>query len=162
MADYREQLARAQERPEFSREYSDVAHQIEQAVDPFLTTMEALWAEGDALTLVHADVMENHVLIHAGHPYLIDWGQARYGPLYVDLPNYFTAESVLFYRDALAEFGHDIPIDAFMKHYRDAGRYPGFKYIGFLLFLWTNGDLDSLHGPLLQQLLHGADLTPSP
>src|SRR5205823_6249849 len=91
----------------------------------------------------------------------IDWGQARYGSFYLDLPNYFTPQSVLLYRDALAELGLDIPADEFMAHYRDAGRYPGFKYIGFLLFQWANGHLDSLHGPLLQQLLHGkASATP--
>ena len=156
LADYREQLARARERPTFSAEYGSIAQQIEQAVAPFLTTMEALWTEGDSLTLIHADMMEDHVLIHASRPYLIDWGQARYGSLYMDLPNYFTPEGALLYRDALAEFGHAIPADAFMRRYRDAGRYPGFKYIGVLLFLWANGHLDSLHGPLLQQLIHGA------
>jgi aminoglycoside phosphotransferase (APT) family kinase protein len=156
LADYRQQLARACERPEFSREYGAVVQQIEQAVGPFLAAMETLWQEGDSLTLIHADMMENHVLVSAGHPHLVDWGQARYGPLYLDLPNYFTPDNVLLYREALAEFGHDIPASAFMERYREAGRYPGFKYIGFLLFLWANGGLDSLHGPLLQQLLHGA------
>jgi hypothetical protein len=42
-----------------------------------------------------------------------------------------------------------------MRRYRDAGRYPSFKYIGVLLHLWVAGRLGSLHGPLLDQLLHG-------
>ena len=159
LADYRAQLARAQERPEFSAQYGSVVQHIEQEVHPFLTTMDALWKDGNSLTLIHADMMDSHVLMHEGQPYVIDWGQARYGSLYLDLPNYFTPAGALLYRDALAELGRDIPADQFIEHYREAGRYPGFKYIGFLLFLWTNGHLDSLHGPLLQMLIHGAPST---
>jgi hypothetical protein len=77
------------------------------------------------------------------------------------LPNYFTPVNVRFYREALAELGIAIPEAAFMERYRVAGRYPGFKYMGFLLHLWTTGQLGSLQGPLLQQLLHGA-VDPSP
>src|SRR5947209_15154520 len=87
------------------------------------------------------------VLVHAGRPYLIDWGQARYGSFYLDLPNYFTPDSVHSYRDALAELGLDIPEDAFMRRYREAGRYPGFKYVGVLLHRWVAGRRGSLHGP---------------
>ncbi len=155
LADYRTQLALAQASPAFSSEYGLIAQQVEQTVPSFLTDMDALWQEGDALTVIHADVMDSHLLFSGGHPSIIDWGQARYGPLYLDLPNYFTPATVLFYREALAEFGVPIPTDKFMERYQKAGRYPGFKYIGVLLYLWTNGHLDSLHGPLLQQLLHG-------
>jgi hypothetical protein len=136
-------------------EYGDIGRQMEEAVGPFLAAMDSLWAEGDSLTLIHADMMDDHVLVHARRPYLIDWGQARYGSFYLDLPNYFTPDSVLSYRDALAELGLDIPEDAFMRRLREAGRYPGFKYIGVLLSLWVAGQLGSLHGSLLDQLLHG-------
>jgi hypothetical protein len=153
LEDFREQLARAMERPAFVTEYGDLARQMEEAVGPFLAAMDSLWAEADALTLIHADMMDDHVLAHDGRAYLIDWGQARYGSLYLDLPNYFTPDNVLLYRDALAELGLDIPEEEFMGRYREAARYPGFKYIGFLLFLWMNGQLRSLHGSLLDQLL---------
>ncbi len=38
-----------------------------------------------------------------GQIYLIDWGQARYGRLYLELPNYFTGAEALLYRDALVQ-----------------------------------------------------------
>jgi len=155
LADYREQVARAMERPAFVEEYGDIARQMDEAVGPFLAAMDALWTEGDALTLIHADLMGTHLLVRDGRPYLIDWGQARYGSLYLDLPNYFTPDTVSVYRDALAELGLKIPEERFMRRYREAGRYPGFKYMGFLLSLWQAGQLTSLHGPLLDQLLHG-------
>src|SRR5919201_6301548 len=47
LADYRQQLARAMERPEFVAEYGDVARQMEKAVGPFLAAMDSLWADGD-------------------------------------------------------------------------------------------------------------------
>ncbi len=155
LADFRQQLALTVEHPAFAAEYGETARRMEEVTQPFLVVMGTLWTEGDSLTLIHADLMDDHVLIHAGRPYLIDWGQARYGSLYLDLPNIFTPDTVLLYQDALAELGHDIPTEEFMRRYREAGRYPGFKYMGFLLSLWRAGQLDSLHGSLLDQLLHG-------
>ncbi len=155
LADFRQQLALAREHPAFAAEYGETARRMEEAAQPFLASMDALWTDGHSLTLIHADLMDDHVLVHAGRPYLIDWGQARYGSLYLDLPNIFTPHTVLLYRDALAERGHDIPTEEFMRRYREAGRYTGFKYMGFLLSLWRAGQLDALRGPLLNQLLRG-------
>lgn len=156
LADFREQLAQAMQQPAFLSQCGDVARQMEHAIEPFLTSMAALWAEAETHTLIHADMMDTHVLVQADRPYLIDWGQARYGSFYLDLPNYFTPGSVGFYREALAELGAVIPAAEFMQRYRAAGRYPGFKYMGFLLHLWAAGQLNSLQGPLLHYLLHGA------
>src|SRR5581483_3117460 len=98
---------------------------------------------------------DDHVRADGDRAYLIDWGQARYGPLYLDLPNYFTPDEALLYRDALAELGHAIPTDLFLQRYRQATRYPGFKYIGFVLYMWRPGQPGSLQGPLLDMVLQG-------
>ena len=94
LADFREQVARARERPAFLAQIGDVARQMEDAVEPFLTSMLALWEAVETHTLIHADMMDTHVLEYEGRPYLIDWGQARYGSFYLDLPNYFTPATV--------------------------------------------------------------------
>jgi len=39
--------------------------------------------------------------------------QARYCSFYLDLPNYFTPDDVLYYREALAELGLNIPEEKF-------------------------------------------------
>lgn len=76
-----------------------------------------------------------------GDCYVIDRGQARYGPLYIDLPNYFPLRNdALRYRDALAALGHDIPHDAFLGRYDAAKAYSGFKYFGFAFHHWFYGD----------------------
>jgi len=155
LADFRRQLALAMEHPAFAAQYGHLAQQMEAAVSPFLSAMDALWEAQDTVTLIHADLSSDHVRMYQGRPYLIDWGQVRLGSLYLDLPNYFLPDTVLLYRDALAELGLDIPEEAFMQRYAEAGRYPGFKYMGFLLYLCRQGQLDSLQGPLLHQLLYG-------
>jgi tRNA A-37 threonylcarbamoyl transferase component Bud32 len=156
LVDFRAQLARAMDHPAFAARNGEIVRQMEEAVEPFLSAMDSLWARAYSLTLIHADMMDSHVLVQEDQPYLIDWGQARYGSLYLDLPNYLTPESVWYYRDALAELGLDIPEAEFAWCYSAAGRYPGFKYMGFLLHLAAADQLGSLRGPLLRQLLHGA------
>lgn len=155
LADYRTQVARAKERPAFTSQLGSVARKMEEAISPFLDAMDMLWQEESSLTLIHADMMDAHILVHDDRPYIIDWNQARYGSFYLDLPNYFTPGGALSYRNALAELGLVIPEDEFMHRYREAGRYAGFKYIGFLLSLWSTGQIDSLQGSLLDQLLLG-------
>lgn len=113
---------------------------LEAAADRFLHAMTTLWDAGDTLTLLHADLHGEHVRIRDGRGYVLDWGQARYGSLFVDLPNYFSRENALLYRDALAALGHDIPHDAFLAGYDAASAYPGFKYFGFAFRDWFCGD----------------------
>ena len=154
LADWRAQLQQAMRYPEFVDEYGSLVPEMERAATSFLADMDDLWAD-DALTLIHADMQDAHVIPHAGRAYIVDWGQARYGSLYLDLTNYFTPDQPLLYRDALAERGHAIPADLFLQRYHQATRYPGFKYIGFVLHMWRPGQPGLLHGPLLDMLLHG-------
>jgi hypothetical protein len=114
--------------------------QLEEAADRFLRDMTVLWEEGDALTLVHGDLHGGNVRAVNGRASILDWEHARYGPLYIDLPNYFSRETALLYRDALAELGHDIPPERFLAGYDAANPYVGFKYFGFGVTDWSTGD----------------------
>jgi hypothetical protein len=112
----------------------------EAAAARFLATVTELWDEGDSLTLVHADFHGDHVRMDADRAYIIDWGFAHYGSLYLDLPNYFSRDDVVLYRDALAALGHAIPLDTFLARYDAVRPYPGFKYFGIGLYNWCYGD----------------------
>jgi aminoglycoside phosphotransferase (APT) family kinase protein len=112
----------------------------------FVNAMEALWDAGESLTLMHADMQPDHVPVHQGCPYFIDWEQARYGTFYIDLPNYFTRDEARLYHQALAERGHAIRLDVFMEHYHEASRYLGFKYIGVGLWFWRAGGANRSDG----------------
>lgn len=128
-------------RNDFAATFAAETPLLETAADRFLRDMTTLWDEGDALTLIHADFHGEHIRVFDGRGYVIDWGQARYGPLYIDLPNYFPLrDDALRYRDALAALGHDIPRDAFLARYAATQAYPGFKYFGFAFHRWFYGD----------------------
>lgn len=126
----------------FADEYGAYTEPLEAAAADFIGTMDALWQAGDTLTLAHADIHNEHVVLHAGRAYAIDWGQACYGSLYIDLPNYFDRDQVLLYRDALAAHGYDVPLVQFMDFYGKTSCYPGFKYFGLGLWSWREGEPD--------------------
>ena len=113
---------------------------LEDAARHFVSDMAALWTEDETLTLIHADFHGDHVRARGNESAIIDWEQARYGPLYIDLPNYFTREESLLYRDALAKLGCDIPPERFLAGYDAASRYVGFKYFGIGVMHWREGD----------------------
>jgi hypothetical protein len=132
---------------------------MEEAAARFMRDMTALWEEGESLTLIHADFHREHVRSRDGRAAIIDWGQARYGPLYTDLPNFFTRDEALLYRNALAELGHDIPRERFLAGYDAASRYVGFKYFGFGVAFWRPGDPPRRREDALkwiEMVLHGA------
>lgn len=124
----------------FADEYGAYTEPLEAAAAQFIDAMDALWQAGDAFTLAHADIHGEHVVLHGDHAYVIDWGQACYGPLYIDLPNYFDRDHVVVYRDALAAHGYDIPADVFMNVYGKTRCYSGFKYFGLGLWSWRAGE----------------------
>jgi aminoglycoside phosphotransferase (APT) family kinase protein len=143
----------------FQAAFSHYTPLLEDAAARFLHAMTALWERGDALTLIHADFHGEHVRSRAGRASIIDWEQAHYGPLYVDLPNYFSREEALLYRDALADLGHDIPRDEFLTGYAAADPYPGFKYFGIGLSQWRNGAPPRQHSSVrywINMVLQGA------
>ena len=125
---------------DFGAAFAAYTEPLEDAAARFLRDMTALWAAGDALTLIHGDLHDQHVRVQERHAYVIDWGQARYGPLYLDLPNLFSREDASHYHASLAALGHVIPPDEFLARYDAARAYVGFKYFGIGLWDWCYGD----------------------
>lgn len=155
---YRPHWQAALEIPEFQRDYGHLTEPLEQAAQRFSAFNEMLWQEGTSLTLTHADLHNQHVLTDAaGQPYFIDWGQARYGSFYLDLPNYFSLEQALDYRAALARNGLEIGEAEFKERYTEAGRYAGFKYMSFCLWSWQTFEpkYDASRLALLKVALNG-------
>jgi hypothetical protein len=125
--------------PAFAAEFAQYTPALEKAADQFARTIQALWQEGDSLTLTHGEVHGEHIMLYQGHPYLIDWGWTYYGPFYLDLPAYFTPQTVHQYHSALAEQGIEIPLADFMERYHAIGRYVGFKYLCSGIWQWPPG-----------------------
>jgi len=139
---WREPWQESLRNPEFAAAYGQHTAALEQAAERFLADMAELWQANASLTLIHADMQPpsgGHLLVSRGRPYLADWGQARYGSLYLDLPNHWNPTTVEHYRLALAAHGITIPPAEFMARYRIAGRYVGFKFLGTMAWFWENG-----------------------
>ncbi len=125
---------------DFAAAFAAYTQPLEAAAARLLDRMAELWAAGDTLTLIHFDFHRDHLRFNQGQAVLIDWGQAHYGPLALDLPNYFSREQVLLYREALAALGHVIAPARLLAQYDAARAYVGFKYFGIGLAAWCYGD----------------------
>ena len=112
---------------------------LEAAHDRLIATLRALIAEGDCLTLLNVDLIPDSVRVWRDGAVFLDWEQAGYGPLYLDLPNQVPLEGALFYRDALARAGYEVPVDVFLERYHEVGRYMGLRYIAVALWDWLAG-----------------------
>jgi hypothetical protein len=124
---------------DFAREFAAYTALLEKAAGRLKDTIAALWQEGDALTLTHGEVHGEHVMIYHNQPYFIDWGWSYYGPFYLDLPAYFTPQTVHHYYRAITGQGFTISERDFMERFRAIGRYVGFKYLCSGIWLWEPG-----------------------
>ena len=136
LGSWRDSWAGALTDPEFEREFGKYSENLKAAAGRFLADMESLWNEGASLTLIHADLHADNIVVWNGQPYFVDWGQARYGSFYLDLPNYFPPAASSVYHEVLTRLDYEIPLSEFFERYREAGRYVGFKYMGFWLARW--------------------------
>jgi hypothetical protein len=125
--------------PEFAAEFGAYTVRLEAASERFLRTLDALTAEGATLTLLNVDLIPEHIRLWRGEARIIDW-------LYLDLPNYFTVETALVYRDALARHGYSISVVEFLERYHEVGRYMGLRYLGHALDLWAQGSAQRRQG----------------
>ena len=108
------------------------------AVD--LITFEA---GAKANTLAHTDVYHGHVFEHGGRAVVIDWGQARYAPLFLDLGDTFdTPEAARVYRAALAARGVRLDDEVFGEGHRLARRFAGVRYVWWWLESWRRDPQD--------------------
>ena len=132
--------------PGFSEEFGAFTAPLETAHERLLRHLAALTAEATSLTLLNVDLIPDHIRLWQGSACFIDWEQAGYGSLYLDLPNAFTIETALTYRDALARHGYDIPEVEFMERFHEVSRYMGLRYLGFSLWQWAQGGAERERG----------------
>ena len=134
---WREQWHSNLEDPAFATEFGAHTSRLEAAMERFIRTLEALTAEGTSLTVLNVDLIPDHIRLWRGKACFIDWEQSSYGSLYLDLPNHFTVETALVYRDALARHNYAIPEVEFLERYHEISRYMGLRYLGYALWQWA-------------------------
>lgn len=124
--------------PLFAQEFGRYTEPLHAALEHLLGVLDELTRENQTLTLINTDITPEHLRLARGKPCFIDWNQAHYGSLYLDLPNVFDVENVLLYRDALARHGLEIAPADFLERYREVGRYVGLRYLEVGLLNWRD------------------------
>ncbi len=122
--------------PKFAVEYGCYTDRLDDLLSRLLTFLHQLNIDDTSLTLINTDLIPNDIRSIDGHPVFIDWDQAAFGSFYLDLPNYFSVEKALCYRDALAQLGLDIHSALFMERFHEIGRYMGLRYLEVGLQAW--------------------------
>lgn len=131
--------------PLFADEFGSYTEPLHTALDRLLGVLDELTREAQTLTLINTDFNPSHLRLARGKPCFIDWDQAHYGSLYLDLPNIFSVETALFYRDALARHGLAIAPADFLERFREVGRYMGLRYLEVGLLHWRHRGDDWPH-----------------
>ncbi|CAF1314184.1 unnamed protein product [Rotaria sordida] len=111
--------------PKFAHEYGCYTDRLDELLSRLIAFLRERTIEDTSLTLIHTDLNPDRIRSIDGCPIFIHWEQAAYGCFYLDLPNYFSVETALCYRDALAELGLNIPPALFMERFREVSRYMG-------------------------------------
>lgn len=128
--------ARALTDAEFARDYGHLSGPLQAAGERFTRFLEDSWQAGRAVTLIHGDLHDGNLVVRAGQPYFLDWEHARCGALYLDLPNLLDGDGLRAYYQAITHLGAGLDESEFWQGVREAGRYVGFKYLGFMLAQW--------------------------
>jgi hypothetical protein len=142
---FRPNWERAKTDPAFVARFGDHIDEVEHVAARIVDDMVAIHDEASSLTLVHTDVNPGNVRLLNGKPYVIDWGTARYGSFYIDVPHHFdTVERGLIHHAALARRGTAIAEWDYVDRFRIAARYTGLRYIWWTLDGWqTDRSLDA-------------------
>lgn len=125
---------------DFTKAFGGYEKNIKEEADKLVETVNYLWANPHSLTLIHGDLHNDHFYFDGQEVHIIDWGSARFGPFYFDLPNFFTREEALIYRAELEALGHKVPETTFLAHFDAVKSFVGFKYFGIGLWNWCFSD----------------------
>ena len=131
---------RAQANPDFMREFGSGFAAVEVSVQTLTHDLLHFSAHHELQTLAHTDVYHGHIFRQGQRAVVIDWGQARYAPPFLDLGDTFgTPEAAQLYRTALARRGVLLDDPTFEEGHRLARRFAGVRYLWWWLEAWQQG-----------------------
>ncbi len=117
-------------------EYGCCTDRLDDSLSSMLILLHRLTIDGTSLTLINTDVIPSNIRSIDGHPIFIEWDQEVFGSYYLYLSNYFSVETALFYRDALAQLGLDIYPALSMDRFHELGRHMKLWYLEVGLEAW--------------------------
>ena len=134
---------KAKENPGVLREFGSWVESVEASARTLAADLLTFTSQSDVLTLAHTDVYYGHIFQQDGQATVIDWGQARYAPLILDIGDTFdTSEAAQLYRSALAVRGIQLNDATFAAGHRLARRFAGIRYVWWWLESWQQHPQD--------------------
>ncbi|AIQ16105.1 hypothetical protein H70357_04980 [Paenibacillus sp. FSL H7-0357] len=133
----------AKDNPAFERTFGlNVISGIEEAADGIVEEMSAVINDASTHTMIHNDLNPGNVLVHNNeNVYFIDWEEARYGSLFMDIPmRCGSLQQASAYRTYLGNFGLDIPEPRYAKLFSIASRYLGLRFMCWNLGVWEHNE----------------------
>lgn len=120
----------------------DVISAIEAAAGSIVHEMAPVIQDASTYTMIHNDLNPGNVLVHNNEDvYFIDWEEARYGSLFMDIPmRCGSLQQAQAYRACLGNIGLDIPEPHFAKLFTVASRYQGLRFMCWNLGVWEHNE----------------------
>lgn len=121
----------------FVETFGTYISEVNAISEKIVDELEALWKDEATHTLIHNDLNPGNVLVHNNDDVMfIDWEEARYGSLFLDIPMRVDRSQAGEYREVLASLGWVLPANTFEQRYRAASRYLGLRYMTWSLGAW--------------------------
>ncbi|CAH1215514.1 hypothetical protein PAECIP111892_04104 [Paenibacillus auburnensis] len=140
---WRPSWERAKENPVFAETFgTEIISRIEDIAGRIVEDMAPVIHDESTYTMIHNDLNPGNVLVKGNDEvYFIDWEEARYGSLFMDIPmRCGTLQQAEDYRRYLGFFGCDIPDQHFAKLFPIASRYLGLRFMGWNLGVWQQNE----------------------
>lgn len=125
---------------QFRATFGEYIPLVEAVANTISEDIQYVIKDDSSQTLIHNDLNPGNVLVHNNTDvFFIDWEEARYGSLFLDIPlRCGTSEQIEEYRGLLAANTMEFADNHFNQMYTIASRYLGLRYMSWNLGAWTN------------------------
>jgi fructosamine-3-kinase len=123
---------------DFISTFGQYISEVEQSAEYIVKDIQEVLLDQSSHTLIHNDLHPGNTLIYNNKEvYFIDWEEARYGSLYLDISLRFReASQAENYRQLVNSLGLNLSKDIFTRRFHVASRYMGLRYMSWFLQVW--------------------------
>ncbi|UQZ34984.1 hypothetical protein C2I18_16520 [Paenibacillus sp. PK3_47] len=133
----------AKSHPDFAGTFgAERLAEIESVAEGIVSAMVPVIEDTATYTMIHNDLNPGNVLVHNNEEvYFIDWEEACYGSLFLDIPMRCSSVRQAFaYKKYLNNYGLEIPDAKFAELFAVASRYLGLRYMCWNLGVWEHNE----------------------
>ncbi|MCM3132118.1 aminoglycoside phosphotransferase family protein [Paenibacillus polysaccharolyticus] len=126
--------------PDFISHFGDLIPEIDKVAEHIVKDMDKVLRDESSHTLVHNDLHPGNTLVHKNrNVYFIDWEEAHYGSLYIDVAlRYREFSQAENYRMLMNSRGLNLSAGIFKLNYTITSRYLGLRYMSWFLSTWKD------------------------